>query len=104
MNIFVNEQVRLTEVRSSDKPALVEQLNDKEIYDRTLRIPYPYTDTNAEEWLAIVARATRPLGHSQRRGPPDRCLRFQRLPDGQVSPGRDRLLAGQALLGSGDHD
>jgi hypothetical protein len=49
VNILVSEQVRLTEVRSSDKPALVEQLNDKEIYDRTLRIPYPYTDTNAEE-------------------------------------------------------
>jgi ribosomal-protein-alanine N-acetyltransferase len=62
VDILVNEQVRLTEVRSSDKPALVEQLNDKEIYDRTLRIPYPYTDTNAEEWLAIVAKATQQQG------------------------------------------
>jgi len=62
MNIFVNEQVRLTEVRSSDKPALIEQLNDKEIYDRTLRIPYPYTDTSAEEWLAVVAKTTQQQG------------------------------------------
>jgi RimJ/RimL family protein N-acetyltransferase len=62
VNILVNEQVRLTEVRSSDKPALVEHLNDKEIYDRTLRIPYPYTDTNAEEWLAIFAKATQQQG------------------------------------------
>jgi RimJ/RimL family protein N-acetyltransferase len=62
MNIFVNEQVRLTEVRSSDKPALVEQLNDKEIYDRTLRIPYPYTDTSAEEWLAVIAKTTQQQG------------------------------------------
>ena len=62
MNILVNEQVRLTEVRPSDKPALVEQLNDKEIYDRTLRIPYPYTDTSAEEWLAVVAKTTEQQG------------------------------------------
>ena len=40
MNILVNEQVRLTEFRSSDKPALIEHLREKEIYDRTLRIPY----------------------------------------------------------------
>lgn len=62
MNILVNEQVRLTEVRPSDKPALVEQLNDKEIYDRTLRIPYPYTDTSADEWLAVVAKTTEQQG------------------------------------------
>ena len=62
MEILVNKRVRLTEVRSSDKPALVEQLNDKEIYDRTLRIPYPYTDTSAEEWLAVVAKTTQQQG------------------------------------------
>jgi len=62
MKIVVNDQVHLSEVRSSDKPALVEQLNDKEIYDRTLRIPYPYTDTNAEEWLAVVAKTTQQQG------------------------------------------
>ncbi len=64
VNIFVNEQVRLTEIRPSDKPALVEHLNDKEIYDRTLRIPYPYTDTNAEEWLAIIAKTTQQQGRA----------------------------------------
>jgi RimJ/RimL family protein N-acetyltransferase len=52
----------LTEVRPADKPALVKQLNDKEIYDRTLRIPYPYTDTHAEEWLALVAKITQEQG------------------------------------------
>jgi ribosomal-protein-alanine N-acetyltransferase len=62
MNIFINEQVRLTEIRSSDKPALVEQLNDKEIYDRTLRIPYLYTDASADEWLALVAKTTQQQG------------------------------------------
>jgi [ribosomal protein S5]-alanine N-acetyltransferase len=62
VNIQVNEQVRLTEFRPSDKPALVEHQNDKEIYDRTLRIPYPYTDTHADEWLGIYAKATQQQG------------------------------------------
>jgi hypothetical protein len=43
VNILVCEQVRLTEFRPSDKPALIDHLREKEIYDRTLRIPYPYT-------------------------------------------------------------
>src|SRR6516164_2279035 len=62
MNILVTEQVRLTEFRPSDKPALIEHLREKEIYDRTLRIPYPYTEADAEEWLAIVAKTTKQQG------------------------------------------
>jgi RimJ/RimL family protein N-acetyltransferase len=60
--ILVNEQVRLTEFRASDKPALVEHLRAKEIYDRTLRIPYPYTEADADEWLGIVAKTTQQQG------------------------------------------
>src|ERR1019366_5231205 len=52
MIILVNSQVHLSEFRPSDKPALVEHLNDRDIYDRTLRIPYPYTENDADEWLA----------------------------------------------------
>jgi RimJ/RimL family protein N-acetyltransferase len=48
----VDDRIQLTAFRRSDKAALVEHLNDKEIYDRTLRIPYPYTEAHAEEWLA----------------------------------------------------
>lgn len=58
MNIIINEKCSLTEFRSSDKPALVEHLRDKEIYDRTLRIPYPYTEKDADEWQGIVAKTT----------------------------------------------
>jgi RimJ/RimL family protein N-acetyltransferase len=62
MNIVVSDQVHLSEVRASDKPALVRHLNDRDIYDRTLRIPFPYTDASAEEWLALVARITEQQG------------------------------------------
>jgi RimJ/RimL family protein N-acetyltransferase len=62
MKIVVNDQVHLSEFRSSDKPALIQHLNDKDIYDRTLRIPFPYTDASADEWLALVARITQQQG------------------------------------------
>ncbi len=62
MRIVVNAQVHLSEFRSSDKPALIEHLNDRDIYDRTLRIPFPYTECNADEWLGICAKATEQQG------------------------------------------
>jgi RimJ/RimL family protein N-acetyltransferase len=63
MKIVVNDQVHLSEFRPSDKPALVQHLNDRDIYDRTLRIPFPYTDASADEWLALVAKITQQQGH-----------------------------------------
>lgn len=63
MRIVVNDQVHLSEFRSSDKDALIEHLNDEDIYDRTLRIPFPYTDADADEWLALVAKITQQQGH-----------------------------------------
>jgi hypothetical protein len=58
MRIIVNDQVHLSEFRPSDKPALIEHLNDRDIYDRTLRIPFPYTEADADEWLALAAKIT----------------------------------------------
>lgn len=62
MKLAVNDQVYLSEFRSSDKDALFAHLNDREIYDRTLRIPIPYTDASADEWLALVAKSTKQQG------------------------------------------
>ena len=62
VKIVVNDQVHLSEFRSSDKPALVQHLNDRDIYDRTLRIPFPYTDASADEWLALIAKITEQQG------------------------------------------
>jgi RimJ/RimL family protein N-acetyltransferase len=64
MTILVNKQIHLSEFRPSDKCALVEHLNDRDIYERTLRIPFPYTDADADEWLALVAKTTKQQGRS----------------------------------------
>ena len=62
MKLVVNDQVHLSKFRSSDKDALVKHLNDRDIYDRTLRIPLPYSEKDADEWLALVAKITRQQG------------------------------------------
>jgi RimJ/RimL family protein N-acetyltransferase len=62
MKIVVNDEVHLSEFRSSDKDALIAHLNDRDIYDRTLRIPFPYTQADADEWLALYAKTTEKHG------------------------------------------
>jgi ribosomal-protein-alanine N-acetyltransferase len=62
MKLVVNDQVHLSEFRSSDKDALVAHLNDRDIYDRTLRIPSPYAEQDAADWLALVAKVTEQQG------------------------------------------
>lgn len=62
MRIIVDEAIHLTEVRPTDTAALVEFLSDKEIYDRTLRIPHPYTEADADHWLKLVAQAAEQNG------------------------------------------
>jgi [ribosomal protein S5]-alanine N-acetyltransferase len=53
--IKINERIELTEMRETDKAALVQHLNDITIFENTLMIPYPYTEENAE-WFINYAR------------------------------------------------
>ncbi len=64
MKIAVNRQVHLSEFRPADRCAIVALLNDRDIYDLTLRIPFPYTETDADAFLARVAKATEQQGQS----------------------------------------
>jgi [ribosomal protein S5]-alanine N-acetyltransferase len=59
MNLHVNSRIALTEFQPADKAICVERINDRDIYDRTLRIPHPYTEVHFDQWLGIVAEATR---------------------------------------------
>ena len=62
MRIFINDQVELSEFRTSDTEALIKHLNDRDIYDRTLRIPFPYSHADAEQWLLLVDKITKQQG------------------------------------------
>ena len=46
MKITVTEQIHLSELLPSDQAACIEHMKAKEIYDLTLRIPYPYTEAH----------------------------------------------------------
>ncbi|MCY2989613.1 MAG: GNAT family protein [Planctomycetota bacterium] len=62
MHLIVNEKITLTEFRPTDQAACVEYLSDKDIYDRTLRIPHPYTAADFDRWLRVIVEATEQHG------------------------------------------
>ena len=64
MKITVNEHIHLSEFQPSDQVACVEHLREKEIYDRTLRIPYPYTEADFQEWLKRVEKTKQEQGRT----------------------------------------
>lgn len=47
-NIIIDKDIYLTKSSMDNKHSLVEFLNDKEIFQQTLRIPFPYTESDAE--------------------------------------------------------
>lgn len=59
----VRDDLRLSAIHERDKTAFVAALNDKEIYDHTLRIPYPYTEADAEAFIDRANAATAHRGH-----------------------------------------
>lgn len=54
MIIKVNNEITLSQFNSDDKDFLVKYLNDIDIYKNTLKIPHPYTETDAEWWINFV--------------------------------------------------
>ena len=64
MRLQVNEAVYVSEIEAGDKAAYLVHLKEKEISDNTLNIPYPYTEKDADWWLAHVAEQTHERGRS----------------------------------------
>jgi ribosomal-protein-alanine N-acetyltransferase len=51
LKITVREGFYLSSPLLTDKPALLEHLNSKDVYNTTLTIPYPYSEAHADSWL-----------------------------------------------------
>jgi [ribosomal protein S5]-alanine N-acetyltransferase len=64
MNIVITDQIHLSEIQPSDQAACLEHMKEKDIYDLTLRIPYPYTEADFLAWMRIVEEATKAQGRS----------------------------------------
>jgi len=52
MRVDLVHGFHLSEIRFEDRPEIVRHLQDKGIYDMTVTIPYPYTEADADAWLA----------------------------------------------------
>ena len=52
--IKINDYFRLSEITLKDVDDLVEHLHDKEIYNNTLSIPYPYTEEDGKWFVNFV--------------------------------------------------
>ena len=62
MKIIVTDHIHLSQFTPTDQTACLEHFKAKEIYDRTLRIPFPYTEADFRTWLEIVENATKQQG------------------------------------------
>ena len=51
--------IYVSDITLTDKPAYLEYLQEKQIYDQTLAIPFPYTETDADWWMGHVAETTK---------------------------------------------
>lgn len=51
--LVVSSEIDLTEIRREDRALYVEYMQDREIYENTLLIPFPYTLEHADEWISL---------------------------------------------------
>lgn len=63
LTISVSAGIKLDEIRPSDRLRYIELLKDKEISEHTLHIPFPYTEKDADGWIARVEARTKEQGH-----------------------------------------
>jgi ribosomal-protein-alanine N-acetyltransferase len=54
----------ISDITIKDKNSYVTLLQDREIYERTLNIPYPYRPEDADDWLTHVSEQTKQFGKS----------------------------------------
>jgi RimJ/RimL family protein N-acetyltransferase len=54
----------LSPLEDSDRLALVKHLREPEIARRTLRIPFPYTEIDAQRWIGLARARNRQFGRT----------------------------------------
>lgn len=79
-------------IQKTDKSAFIEHFREREIYERTLSIPFPYTEADADFWIEHVAARAQQNGQ-----PVEFAIRNQ---EGKLigAVGFDRLVVGKSHL------
>jgi ribosomal-protein-alanine N-acetyltransferase len=62
MKILVDDEIYLDQPAKKDKENLIKFLSDKEIYNNTLRLPFPYTSKDADWWFRYVNETRKKSG------------------------------------------
>ncbi|MDE2292120.1 MAG: GNAT family N-acetyltransferase, partial [Elusimicrobia bacterium] len=62
MRLDIRDGFHLSAIGPADKAAYLEHLADHSVYENTCAIPYPYTEKDAEDWIAKVAEGTHEAG------------------------------------------
>src|SRR5690242_9195846 len=64
MRLQLKNDFYVSDICSADKPAYLDHLREKQIYDQTLNIPFPYADADADWWINHVTEETKKIGRS----------------------------------------
>ena len=51
-HLFINDLLLLSPLLESDKPNLLLYMNDPVLFANTLRVPSPYTQQDADDWIS----------------------------------------------------
>lgn len=62
MLLKVNDAFHISDIALQDKSAYLEHFKEKQIYDQTLAIPYPYTEADADWWINNSIECTKRQG------------------------------------------
>lgn len=64
MHLTLASGFTVTDIFDHDGAAYVQHLREKQIYDQTLRIPYPYSEADAQGWIDLNKAETKRQGRS----------------------------------------
>ncbi|OFZ26677.1 MAG: hypothetical protein A2381_16930 [Bdellovibrionales bacterium RIFOXYB1_FULL_37_110] len=62
MKIDVNTQIYISTITPDDQASYIAHMQDREIYEKTIGIPYPYGENEAKWWIAAVAEEAKRFG------------------------------------------
>jgi [ribosomal protein S5]-alanine N-acetyltransferase len=62
MRIDINDPFYFSEFQPSDKDTCLEHFKFRGIYENTLRLPFPYTEADFDNWMGIVEKTTKEQG------------------------------------------
>lgn len=89
MDLQIDDKIRISEITVDDQDSLVEYLQEKQIYDQTCAIPYPYTQKDAQAWIDRILKQKEDYGRTfqwaiRKEGKLIGCIGFSEFHVGKV--------------------